>query len=88
MIFSPLFAKCYSSLLLILEAIFFILGYARGSTNGQTRDGNSQGIQINALQEAGAEKIFSDVFTGSKNERPELDKLIKIIQFEYTIYCS
>lgn len=57
-----------------------IFGYARVSTNSQARDGNSLEAQINALQNAGAEKIFSDVFSGTKNNRPELDKLLKIIQ--------
>ena len=57
-----------------------IFGYARVSTNFQARDGNSLEAQINFLKEAGAEKIFSDVFSGSKNNRPELDKLLKIIQ--------
>ena len=57
-----------------------IFGYARVSTNSQARDGNSLETQINSLKEAGAEKIFSDVFSGSKNSRPELDKLLKIIQ--------
>ena len=37
---------------------FLIFGYARVSTSGQARDGNSLEVQINALQEAGAEKIF------------------------------
>ena len=57
-----------------------IFGYARVSTNFQARDGNSLEAQINSLKEAGAEKIFSDVFSGTKNNRPELDKLLKIIQ--------
>ena len=57
-----------------------IFGYARVSTNFQARDGNSLEAQINFLKEAGAEKSFSDVFSGTKNNRPELDKLLKIIQ--------
>ena len=57
-----------------------IFGYARVSTNFQARDGNSLEAQINSLKEVGAEKIFSDVFSGTKNSRPELDKLLKIIQ--------
>ena len=63
-------------------------GYARVSTNGQARDGNSLEFQINALKEAGAEKIFSDIFSGSKNDRPELDKLIKIIQAGDTLIIT
>ena len=57
-----------------------VFGYARVSTNGQARDGNSLDAQVSALQNAGAVKIFSDVFSGSKNSRPQLDKLLKIIQ--------
>ena len=66
--------------MLINGGDFLIFGYARVSTNFQARDGNSLEAQINFLKEAGAEKIFSDVFSGSKNNRPELDKLLKIIQ--------
>ena len=65
-----------------------IFGYARVSTSGQARDGNSLEVQINALQEAGAEKIFSDVFSGSKNDRPELDKLLNIIQSGDTLIIT
>ena len=59
---------------------YMIFGYARVSTNSQARDGNSLEAQIHALKEAGAEKIFSNVFSGAKNHRPKLDKLLKIIQ--------
>ena len=52
-----------------------IFGYARISTTNQSLE-----AQIDMLQKAGAEKIFSDVFTGTKNDRPELDKLLKIIK--------
>ena len=55
-------------------------GYARVSTNAQARDGNSLDAQVLALRNAGAVKIFSDVFSGSKNSRPQLDELLKIIQ--------
>lgn len=57
-----------------------IYGYARVSTKGQAKDGNSLEGQRTALKEAGAEKIFSDVFTGTKAHRPELDKLLSQIQ--------
>ena len=65
-----------------------IFGYARVSTNFQARDGNSLEAQINSLKEAGAEKIFSDVFSGSKNHRPELDKLLKIIKSGDTLIIT
>ena len=65
-----------------------IFGYARGSSNKQARNYNSLKAQINAIQEAWAEKIFSDVFTGSKTDRSELDKLLKIIQSGDTLFLT
>ncbi len=50
-------------------------GYARVSTKGQARDGNSIEGQTNALTDAGAEKIYCDSFTGTRIDRPEFDKL-------------
>ena len=74
------YKNALSELMLINGCDFLIFGYARVSTNSQARDGNSLEAQIKLLEDAGAEKIFSDVFSGSKNHRPELDKLLKIIQ--------
>ena len=54
-----------------------IYGYARVSTKGQAKDGNSLEAQIKQLKEAGAKKIYSDSFTGTKMDRPEFDKLKK-----------
>ena len=65
-----------------------IYGYARVSTNSQARDGNSLDVQIHDLSAAGAEEIFSDTFTGSKNSRPQLNKLLKIIQAGDTIIVT
>lgn len=53
-----------------------IYGYARVSTKGQAKDGNSLEAQEKALKEHGATKIYSDAFTGTKAHRPELDKLM------------
>ena len=50
-------------------------GYARVSTKTQARDGNSLEAQQAALTAAGAEKIYTDTFTGTKIERPEFDRL-------------
>ena len=52
-----------------------IYGYARVSTKGQARDGNSLEAQTQLLKEAGAKQIFYDSFTGTKIQRPEFDKL-------------
>ena len=50
-------------------------GYARVSTKTQARDGNSLDAQQAALTAAGAEKIYTDTFTGTKMDRPEWDRL-------------
>lgn len=65
-----------------------IYGYARVSTTGQAHDGNSLEAQVNALQEAGAKKIFSDIFSGRTTKRPELDKLLKVIQSDDTLIIT
>ena len=57
-----------------------LYGYARVSTRGQAKDGNSLEAQENALRSAGAIKIYADAFTGTKTNRPELDKLMTIMQ--------
>ena len=55
-------------------------GYARVSTKGQARDGNSLESQKAALKAAGATEIFTDAFTGTTTERPELDRLLSEIE--------
>lgn len=57
-----------------------IYGYARVSTRGQARDGNSLEAQEEKLKENGAVEIFADAFTGTKTNRPELDKLMSVIK--------
>lgn len=57
-----------------------IYGYSRVSTKSQAKDGNSLEAQEAALKAAGAQKIYSDAFTGTKSHRPELDKLLEVIQ--------
>ena len=63
-------------------------GYGRVSTTGQARDGNSLDAQETALKNAGAQKIYSDTFTGTKNHRPELDKLMDLLQPGDTLIVS
>ena len=55
-------------------------GYARVSTKGQAKDGNSLEAQEKALKESGANEIYVDAFTGTKTDRPEFDKLMNKIQ--------
>ena len=56
-----------------------IYGYARVSTKGQAKDGNSLDAQERTLRENGAQEIYKDSFTGTKSHRPELDKLLEVI---------
>ncbi|MBG9326516.1 recombinase family protein [Corynebacterium belfantii] len=48
-----------------------IIGYARVSTDLQKED-----LQVDALQSAGAEKIFIDHSSGAARARPELEALL------------
>ena len=57
-----------------------IYGYARVSTVGQAKDGNSLEAQESALRAAGATEIFVDTFTGTKMERPEFDRMNSLLQ--------
>ena len=65
-----------------------VFGYARVSTKTQARDGNSMDGQIDALKAAGAEKIYTDAYTGTQTHRPELDKLIGVLQDGDTIVVT
>jgi len=53
-----------------------IYGYARVSTKGQEKDGNSLEYQEQVLRREGAEVIYKEAYTGTKRSRPELDKLL------------
>ena len=57
-----------------------IYGYARVSTKGQARDGNSLEAQTALLKEAGAQKVFYDSYTGTTTDRPEFDKLKNVLE--------
>lgn len=57
-----------------------IYGYARVSTKGQAKDGNSLESQIETLKENGAVEIYSDSFTGTKTDRPEFKKLLEVLK--------
>ena len=52
-----------------------IIGYGRVSTGDQNADS-----QVDALQRAGAEKVFIEKFTGTKLERPELTKVFEYLR--------
>jgi len=49
----------------------FIFGYARVSTESQNLD-----RQLDALQKYGVDHIYNEKMTGTKKDRPELDKML------------
>ena len=51
-------------------------GYARVSTAGQGRDGNSLEDQMKSLEAYGCDEIVTEVFTGAKMERPRFAALL------------
>ncbi len=65
-----------------------IYGYCRVSSKGQARDGNSLDAQARDVKLAGAEIIFTDVYTGTTTNRPELDKLLSEIKSGDTIIIT
>ena len=57
-----------------------IYGYARVSTSGQSRDGNSLEDQMAALKTYGCEEILTEVYTGTKMERPKFAALMGMLK--------
>ena len=57
-----------------------IYGYARVSSKGQARDGNSLEAQEQELRQHGATVIYTDAYTGTKIDRPEFDKLLQEVK--------
>ncbi len=72
----------------VLENKPVVYGYARVSSKGQVRDGNSLEKQNEDLKAAGAEVIYSDVYTGTTTDRPELDKLLSELKSGDTIVVT
>ncbi|GAB3960171.1 recombinase family protein [Spirosoma harenae] len=56
------------------------IGYARVSTQDQNLD-----LQLDALQKAGCDKIYSEKASGAKADRPELTKLLDHVREGDTI---
>ena len=48
------------------------IGYARVSTKEQSLD-----LQVDALRKVGCEKVYREVVSGAKAERPVLDALLR-----------
>ena len=57
-----------------------IYGYARVSTRNQAREGTSLEDQERKLRAAGTDKIYSDNYTGTNLNRPQLSTLINVIK--------
>ena len=57
-----------------------IYGYARVSSVGQAKDGNSIEAQTAALLERGCEEIYSEAYTGTTTDRPEFLKILGKIE--------
>ena len=55
-------------------------GYIRVSSRSQKTDGNSLNAQMEAVRNAGAEKVFVETYTGSKLDRPEFAKLMEVVK--------
>jgi len=66
-----------------------IYGYCRVSTKGQEK-GNGLQAQKEAVISQGADPdlIFQDVFTGVKCDRPELNKLLEVLEPGDTLIAS
>ena len=55
-------------------------GYIRVSSVGQAREGNGLEAQRKAVADAGAAKIYQDIYTGTKDSRPELKRLLEEVK--------
>ena len=57
-----------------------IYGYARVSTADQNLD-----LQKDALYKYGIDELFCEKMSGAKKQRPELDRLLKVVESGDTI---
>lgn len=57
-----------------------IYGYARVSTTGQSKDGNSLEDQTKALQAYGCQEIVTEAYTGKSMERPQFSMIFQKLQ--------
>lgn len=65
-----------------------IYGYARVSTAGQSKDGNSLEDQVAALQKYGCQEIVTEAFSGKTMERPQFQALLKRLRAGDTLVVS
>ena len=60
-----------------------IIGYARVSTTGQNLDG-----QTDLLTQAGCERIYSEKISGTKAQRPELERMLDALREGDTVVIT
>ena len=65
-----------------------VYGYVRVSSKGQARDGNSLEAQEKAVREAGATEVYTDVYTGTTTDRPQLDELVGLLKSGDTLIVT
>lgn len=65
-----------------------IYGYARVSTKGQAKNGNSLQDQTEALLAAGCETIYADSFTGTTMDRPKFAELLGMLKAGDTLVVT
>ena len=65
-----------------------VYGYARVSTAGQLRDGNSLEEQVAALKQYGCQEIISESFTGKTMQRPEFQALLEQLEAGDTLVVT
>lgn len=66
-----------------------IYGYARVSTLGQSREGNSLESQVDLLNDYGCNEIIKEAYSGKTMERPEFMKLIcKLKKGDTLVVCK
>ena len=56
-----------------------VVGYARVSSREQAIESHALEQQIARLEAAGATKIFKDIQSGSRDDRPELSELMDLV---------
>lgn len=65
-----------------------IYGYARVSTRGQQRDGNSLEDQQEKLKGAGCQQIVIEQYTGTTTDRPQFTQLIESLEPNDTLVVT
>ena len=65
-----------------------IVGYARVSSQGQERDGNSLEEQVSALTKAGCARIITETYTGKTMDRPRFRELIQNLSADDTLIIT